>query len=157
MTQERLTVRKVREILRLKEEAGLSNRAIARACKISNSTVGEYLRRAAAAGLHWPLSATDNPLLSYFDPEAYFALDPDKRPAAKSSFNFGVFDHLHDLLTPGELLLLEKTNKNFTRETAALSRNILHRELERFTIELAWKSSKIEGNTYSLLKTETLI
>ncbi len=55
MTQERLTVRKIREILRLKEEAGLSNRAIARTCKISNSTVGEYLRRAQAAGLHWPL------------------------------------------------------------------------------------------------------
>jgi transposase len=55
MSQERLTLRKIREILRLKEEVGLSNRAIARACKISNSTVGEYLRRAAAARLGWPL------------------------------------------------------------------------------------------------------
>ena len=55
MSQERLTLRKIREILRLKEEAGLSNRAIARACKISNSTVGEYLRRAAAAKISWPL------------------------------------------------------------------------------------------------------
>jgi hypothetical protein len=43
MAQERLSLRKTREILRLKEEAGLSNRVIARACKISNSTVGEYL------------------------------------------------------------------------------------------------------------------
>lgn len=55
MAQERLTLRKIRELLRLKEEAGLSNRAIARACKISNSTVGEYLRRAQQADLHWPL------------------------------------------------------------------------------------------------------
>lgn len=55
MSQERLTLRKIREILRLKEEAGLSNRTIARACKISNSTVGEYLRRAAAANVCWPL------------------------------------------------------------------------------------------------------
>jgi transposase len=54
MTQERLTLRKISEILRLKD-AGLSNRAIARACKISNSTAGEYLRRAQAAGLSWPL------------------------------------------------------------------------------------------------------
>ena len=46
---------KIREILRLKEESKLSNRAIARACKISNSTVGEYLQRAQVAGLHWPL------------------------------------------------------------------------------------------------------
>jgi hypothetical protein len=55
MTKERLTLRKIREILRLKEESKLSNRAIARACKISNSTVGEYLQRAQTAGLHWPL------------------------------------------------------------------------------------------------------
>ncbi len=54
MTQERLTVRKIKEVLRLKHEAGLSNRAIAGACKISNSTVGEYLRRAKAAGVGWP-------------------------------------------------------------------------------------------------------
>lgn len=56
MSQERLTLRKIREILRLKEEVGLSNRAIARANNISNSTVGEYLRRAQAANLHWPLA-----------------------------------------------------------------------------------------------------
>ena len=60
MTQERLSVRKIREILRLKDEAGLSNRAIARACKISNSTVGDYLRRIHEAGLHWPLAEDIN-------------------------------------------------------------------------------------------------
>jgi len=55
MAQERLTMRKIREVLRLKWECGLSNRAIARSCSISHSTVGEYLRRAEAAGLSWPL------------------------------------------------------------------------------------------------------
>ena len=55
MPQERLTMRKIKEILRLKHEADLSNRAIAGACKISNSTVGEYLRRAETAGVSWPL------------------------------------------------------------------------------------------------------
>jgi DNA-binding transcriptional regulator LsrR (DeoR family) len=55
MAQERLTVRKFREILRLKYESGLSNRAIAGACNVSNSTVGEYLRRAEVAGISWPL------------------------------------------------------------------------------------------------------
>ncbi len=48
-------MRKIREILRLKYEAGLSDRAIGGACKVSNSTVGEYLHRAKAAGLSWPL------------------------------------------------------------------------------------------------------
>jgi transposase len=55
MTQERLTLRKIREVLRLKWELDLSNRAIARACHISNSTVGEYVKRAKQAGLGWPL------------------------------------------------------------------------------------------------------
>ena len=58
MAQERLTLRKIREILRLKD-AGLSNRAIARACKISNSTVGEYFHRAEAAGREAGYSAVE--------------------------------------------------------------------------------------------------
>ena len=80
MTQERLTLRKIREILRLKEEAGLSNRAVARACKISNSTVGEYLNRAAAAGLHWPLPErlSEDELYQQLFPEASRASTPDR-------------------------------------------------------------------------------
>ena len=55
MTQERLTMRKIREVLRLKWECGLGQRAIARSCGIARSTVGDYLQRAEAAGLGWPL------------------------------------------------------------------------------------------------------
>jgi transposase len=57
MARKRLTLKKIKEVIRLKYEAGLSNRAIASACRISNSTVGEYLKRAEAAGLSWPLAA----------------------------------------------------------------------------------------------------
>ena len=57
MAQERLTMRKIAEVLRLKWECGLSNRAVARSCSISHSTVAEYLRRAQEAGLSWPLPA----------------------------------------------------------------------------------------------------
>ncbi len=56
MTQERLSLRTIREILRLKYENNLSNRAIARACRVSNSTVGDYLVRAERAGVKWPLA-----------------------------------------------------------------------------------------------------
>jgi len=55
MPQERLSMRKINEILRLKKACHLSNRAIARSCQISHSTVGECLKRAEAAGLGWPL------------------------------------------------------------------------------------------------------
>lgn len=54
MPKEHLPVRTIREILRLKNE-GFSNRAIARVCQVSNSTVGEYLEKAKQAGLSWPL------------------------------------------------------------------------------------------------------
>jgi transposase len=48
-------MRKISEALRLKWVCGLSNRAIGRSCQISHSTVREYLKRAEAAGLKWPL------------------------------------------------------------------------------------------------------
>jgi transposase len=48
-------VRKIKEVLRLKFDLGLENRQIARSCSIPHSTVGNYLNRAKAAGLSWPL------------------------------------------------------------------------------------------------------
>ncbi|MFQ5973941.1 MAG: IS21 family transposase [Alphaproteobacteria bacterium] len=55
MTTERLLMRQVREILRLKYEQRLPHRAIARACGVGLGTVSEYCRRAQQAGLTWPL------------------------------------------------------------------------------------------------------
>ncbi len=48
-------MRKIREILRLKFELGLENRQIARSCAIPHSTVANYLSRARASGLAWPV------------------------------------------------------------------------------------------------------
>ena len=48
-------MRKIHRVLRLFFEAGLSIRAIARSIGASPSTVGDYIRRAKAAGLAWPL------------------------------------------------------------------------------------------------------
>jgi len=47
-------MRKIRDVLRLKE-SGRGHGEIARSCGIAHSTVLEYLRRAGAAGLSWPL------------------------------------------------------------------------------------------------------
>ena len=55
MPQEGLSMRKVREILRLRLGVGLSSRQVARSCKVSSSTVLEYEKRAKEAGLSWPL------------------------------------------------------------------------------------------------------
>jgi hypothetical protein len=81
MPQERLTLRKISEILRLKHEAGLSNRvgaALVATRKISNSTVGEYLRRTKVAGLNWPLAETG-------EDELYEKLFPEKKPAVEKT------------------------------------------------------------------------
>jgi len=55
MAATRLLMRRLRELLRLKYEAGLSHRAIAQACAVGVGTVSEYLARARAAGVAWPL------------------------------------------------------------------------------------------------------
>ena len=55
MATERLTMRKAREILRLKHEVGLAHRAIAKALGVSVSSVGEVSSRAKKAALTWPL------------------------------------------------------------------------------------------------------
>ena len=49
----RLSLRKIKEILRLKLECGISEREISRSCQVSRSTIADYLRRAAAAKLTW--------------------------------------------------------------------------------------------------------
>lgn len=98
-----------------------------------------------------------NPLLREFDLERYFADDPDNRVGARRSFDFGIFENLHNLFLPDEREILKSNSHSFQQKTAELSPELLKRELERFVIELSWKSSKIEGNTYTLLETESLI
>ena len=55
MGAERLSMRKIREVLRLRHEKGLSQRAVAAACGMGAGTVSEYLSRAAQMGVGWPL------------------------------------------------------------------------------------------------------
>jgi len=55
MPKKRLSMRKIREVLRLKYECNRSNRDIGHSCGIGSSTVSDYLQRAKMAGLDWPL------------------------------------------------------------------------------------------------------
>ncbi|MFC1816517.1 hypothetical protein ACFL0M_11420 [Thermodesulfobacteriota bacterium] len=55
MPAERLTMRKTKEVFRLKFDCQLSNRKIAESCMIARSTVAEYLFRFQQAALSWPL------------------------------------------------------------------------------------------------------
>ena len=53
MPTERLSMRKIKEVLRLKHDCRLSNRQIAHSCRVARSSVADYLRRAGSAGLAW--------------------------------------------------------------------------------------------------------
>jgi Fic family protein len=109
----------------------------------------------AKATRYYP--ATTNPLLRPFDLKRYFADDLDQRPGAKHVFDASILGHLHGLFLPNERGLLRRYSSSFTQRTKQLPADIVKREMERFVIELSWKSSKIEGNTYTLLETEALI
>ena len=55
MPAERVSMRKIREAQRLTHAMGMSRRLVGEATGIGKTAVGEYVRRAAAAGLSWPL------------------------------------------------------------------------------------------------------
>jgi transposase len=55
MARKKLSMRQIHEILRLKYQNQLTIREIARSCGVPTSTVGDYLKRAQAAAISWPL------------------------------------------------------------------------------------------------------
>lgn len=58
MSNPRLSMRKIHEVLRLERETSLSRRQIAKSCGIGRATVSDYIRRFEAAGLTWPEAAS---------------------------------------------------------------------------------------------------
>src|SRR3982074_2799212 len=55
MPAERVSMRKIRDVLRLTHALGMSRRLVGEATGIGKTAVGEYVRRAAVAGLSWPI------------------------------------------------------------------------------------------------------
>ncbi|MBL7762280.1 MAG: Fic family protein, partial [Chitinophagaceae bacterium] len=62
-----------------------------------------------------------------------------------------------DLFTNEEKIKLEQLHKLFQQHISDLTALEYQKEMERLAIDLSWKSSQIEGNTYSLLETERLL
>jgi Fe2+ or Zn2+ uptake regulation protein len=91
------------------------------------------------------------------DAEQYITIEPDKRYGL-NHYNFGLFKKFPvNIFTDPELKRLKAATSEYNQRTAGLPPAIQKKELERLVIELSWKSSKIEGNTYTLLDTEKLI
>ena len=90
-------------------------------------------------------------------PEEYFRKEQDDRQAL-TSFNFDLFDTLrsHDLFSQEEMRTLVERQREFEERWKGLSPVLRQKEMERLAIDLSWKSSQIEGNTCTLLQTESL-
>jgi fido (protein-threonine AMPylation protein) len=96
-------------------------------------------------------------LFAPINPTTYMAIEADLRTGT-TTYNFNLFGDLpNQLFTADTLKSLNHATTEFQAKTAGASEVIRQKELERFVIELSWKSSSIEGNTYSLLDTERLM
>ncbi len=92
-----------------------------------------------------------------FDVEKYFSDSIDERELILETFNDDVFDYLKFVFTSDELHKLITLNNEYRKNKSKQDPELVKREYERITIEFAWKSARIEGNTYSLIDTEILI
>ena len=98
-------------------------------------------------------------LLMPINLDTYFANDIDERQV-QTSFNFDLVTRLLpevELFTPTEQEHLQSLHNTFRRHLTEMTDGDYRKEMERLGIDLSWKSSQIEGNTYSLLETERLL
>jgi len=91
--------------------------------------------------------------------DTYFNKDIDER-TVQESFNFdlirGVLPAVR-LFTDDELAILHDAQSKYRQHLSEMTDLEYRKEMERLGIDLSWKSSQIEGNTYSLLETERLL
>ncbi|MCD4772385.1 MAG: Fic family protein [Bacteroidales bacterium] len=93
------------------------------------------------------------------DIKLYFEKEIDER-VIKDSFNLSLINDVLSkikLFTAEELQNLTNLQKQFKANISELTESEYEKEFERLSIDLSWKSSQIEGNTYSLLETERLL
>tara|TARA_B100000795_G_scaffold268251_1_gene254845 strand:+ start:563 stop:1603 length:1041 start_codon:yes stop_codon:yes gene_type:complete len=98
-------------------------------------------------------------LLYPIDVDTYFEKEIDER-SIQEGFNLMLISQLLSkikLFTSSELAELEVLQTEYSNNISNLTSTEYTKELERLAIDLSWKSSQIEGNTYSLLETERLL
>ena len=117
---------------------------------------GGYLARAGAGRSVRYVLTKRGLLLRPYDMSAYLAVSQEKR-GAMTSFNHPVFQLPYEpVLSNENLITLQQATDEFHAK-AAHNEPVRDKELQRFIIDMSWKSAKIEGNTYSLLDTEKLL
>lgn len=93
------------------------------------------------------------------DIEEYYEQEIDERKIIEG-FNFSIITEIlskNNVFSRSEMTDLAALQEVFQKNISQLSETEYRREFERLAIDLSWKSSQIEGNTYSLLETERLL
>ena len=119
---------------------------------------GDIVVEGKGKAIRYSLSAQAQ-LMMPLDIDTYFLKDIDERKV-QESFNFDLIRSTLpqvDIFTTEELERLESAHQVFIKNMATLSEVEYRKEMERLGVDLSWKSSQIEGNTYSLLETERLL
>ena len=100
-----------------------------------------------------------SPIFVPIDLDDYYSKEVDERQV-QTGYNFDlipkVLSHVN-LFTEQEMATLNTLQNQFAQNFASLTDEQKRKEMERLGIDLSWKSSQIEGNTYSLLETERLL
>ena len=100
-----------------------------------------------------------SPLFAPIDLDVYYSKEVDERQVL-TGYNFELIPNVLsrvNLFTEQEMADLNALQDQFSKNFATLSEEQKRKEMERLGIDLSWKSSQIEGNTYSLLETERLL
>ena len=105
--------------------------------------------------VRYSISASCN-INAFFDPVLYFTKDQDQR-SIKPVFEPKIIDELPLLFSEQEIRELTKINEKYLEKIKKADSSFIKKEVERLTVDLSWKSSRLEGNTYSLFDTEILI
>lgn len=145
-----------------------SRAEIAKHLDLSDSTAKRLLSKSIEAGSVIATGKGKNTRYSItpqaqvtmdLDLETYFEKDIDQRQI-HNSFNFSLINELLpqvSIFSQEELDALNAAQAKFRQHLSEMSADQYRKEMERLGIDLSWKSSQIEGNTYSLLETERLL
>lgn len=151
----------------IKDHPGVSSKQIADALagEASLATVKRAINELSSSyyiNVEGKARATKYYISSLFAPvdlDEYYSKEVDERQI-QTGYNFDlipqVLSHVH-LFTEQEMSELNALQKQFAQNFSMLPDEQKRKEMERLGIDLSWKSSQIEGNTYSLLETERLL
>lgn len=119
---------------------------------------GDIIVEGKGRSTRYRLSPKAQLLLPYII-DTYFATESDQRQV-QTTFNFDLINNALpsvELFSAEEGAHLDDLQALYRSNISGLSPQAYQKEIERLGIDLSWKSSQIEGNTYSLLETERLL